>query len=68
MQVIPGMYCICINLLMFILHNLDFGCIPNSLAVTRLQDVPYFGPPLPEKGRFKKTKEFREFLLTKRKC
>ena len=36
-----------------------------SVAVTRLQDVPYFGPALPEKGRFKKNQEFREFLITK---
>jgi hypothetical protein len=46
-------------------HRTNTPFTEYSLAVTRLQDVPYFGPPLPEKGRFKKTKEFREFLLTK---
>ena len=37
----------------------------TSVAVSRLKDVPYFGPALPEKGKFKKNDAFREFLLTK---
>lgn len=36
-----------------------------SVAVTRLRDVPYFGPALPEHARFKKNQEFKELLLTK---
>ena len=36
------------------------------MAVARLSDVPYFGPALPENGKFKKNQEFKELLLTKR--
>lgn len=36
-----------------------------SVAVTRLRDVPYFGPALPEHAKFKKNQEFKELLLTK---
>jgi hypothetical protein len=35
------------------------------VAVTRSQDVPYFGPPIPEGGLFDKNEHFREFFLTK---
>ena len=44
------------------------GHVSCSVAVTRLRDVPYFGPALPENGRFKKNEMFKELLLTKREC
>lgn len=36
-----------------------------SVAVSRSKDVPAFGPPIPENARFVRSKEFRDFLLTK---
>ncbi|XP_053379372.1 rap1 GTPase-activating protein 1-like isoform X4 [Mercenaria mercenaria] len=36
-----------------------------KVTVTAREDVPYFGPPLPQDGIFKKGSEFREFILSK---
>ncbi|XP_077447642.1 rap1 GTPase-activating protein 2-like isoform X3 [Stigmatopora argus] len=36
-----------------------------KVSVTAREDVPAFGPPLPDPPIFKKGPEFREFLLTK---
>ncbi|KAJ3589419.1 hypothetical protein NHX12_010264, partial [Muraenolepis orangiensis] len=36
-----------------------------KVSVTAREDVPSFGPPLPNPAVFKKGPEFREFLLTK---
>uniref|UniRef100_A0A1A7Z6K3 RAP1 GTPase activating protein n=1 Tax=Iconisemion striatum TaxID=60296 RepID=A0A1A7Z6K3_9TELE len=36
-----------------------------KVSVTAREDVPQFGPPLPNPAIFKKCPEFREFLLTK---
>ncbi|XP_077168361.1 rap1 GTPase-activating protein 2 isoform X4 [Paroedura picta] len=36
-----------------------------KVAVTAREDVPSFGPPLPNPPLFQKNSEFREFLLTK---
>lgn len=41
---------------------------PNTrykVSVTARDDVPFFGPPLPNPAIFRKGPEFREFLLTK---
>lgn len=41
---------------------------PNTrykVSVTARDDVPFFGPPLPNPAVFRKGPEFREFLLTK---
>ena len=35
------------------------------MCVTARDDVPFFGPTLPQPAIFKKGKEFQEFLLTK---
>ena len=35
------------------------------VAVTRSQDIPYFGPTIPEGAKFDSNETFREFLLTK---
>ncbi|NXX71163.1 RPGP1 protein, partial [Spizella passerina] len=35
------------------------------VSVTARDDVPFFGPPLPNPAIFKKSAEFREFLLVK---
>ncbi|KAH1185725.1 hypothetical protein KIL84_018474, partial [Mauremys mutica] len=36
-----------------------------KVSVTARDDVPFFGPPLPNPAIFKKGQEFREFLLAK---
>ncbi|RXG68571.1 Signal-induced proliferation-associated 1-like protein 1 [Armadillidium vulgare] len=36
-----------------------------SIAVSRFQDVPTFGPPIPENATFPKSKKFVDFLLAK---
>ncbi|XP_073457573.1 rap1 GTPase-activating protein 1 isoform X6 [Aquarana catesbeiana] len=36
-----------------------------KVSVTARDDVPFFGPPLPEPAVFRKGSEFQEFLLTK---
>ncbi|KAI5752221.1 hypothetical protein M8J77_014990 [Diaphorina citri] len=36
-----------------------------SVAVSRSKEVPLFGPPIPENATFNKSKEFRDFLLSK---
>ncbi|XP_039913186.1 rap1 GTPase-activating protein 1-like isoform X2 [Hirundo rustica] len=36
-----------------------------KVSVTARDDVPFFGPPLPNPAVFKKSAEFREFLLVK---
>lgn len=35
------------------------------MAVTARDDVPFFGPTLPQPSIFRKGREFKEFLLTK---
>nr|XP_020488975.1 rap1 GTPase-activating protein 2-like isoform X2 [Labrus bergylta] len=40
-------------------------CTSYKVSVTAREDVPPFGPPLPNSAVFKKGPEFREFLLTK---
>ncbi|XP_059582806.1 rap1 GTPase-activating protein 1 isoform X4 [Alligator mississippiensis] len=36
-----------------------------KVSVTARDDVPFFGPPLPNSALFKKSAEFRDFLLAK---
>ncbi|XP_060594796.1 rap1 GTPase-activating protein 1-like isoform X4 [Ruditapes philippinarum] len=36
-----------------------------KVTVTAREDVPYFGPPIPQDGIFSKGPEFREFILSK---
>ncbi|XP_053546204.1 rap1 GTPase-activating protein 1 [Bombina bombina] len=36
-----------------------------KVSVTARDDVPFFGPPLPDPAVFRKGQEFQEFLLTK---
>ncbi|NWV60988.1 RPGP1 protein, partial [Malurus elegans] len=38
---------------------------PPQVSVTARDDVPFFGPPLPDPAIFRKGPEFQEFLLTK---
>ncbi|NXX65909.1 RPGP1 protein, partial [Spizella passerina] len=38
---------------------------PPQVSVTARDDVPFFGPPLPDPAVFRKGPEFQEFLLTK---
>ncbi|XP_030602912.1 rap1 GTPase-activating protein 2-like [Archocentrus centrarchus] len=52
----------------FILVQVEELCSKNTsykVSVTAREDVPPFGPPLPNPAVFKKGPEFREFLLTK---
>uniref|UniRef100_A0A3P8UI08 Signal induced proliferation associated 1 like 1 n=1 Tax=Cynoglossus semilaevis TaxID=244447 RepID=A0A3P8UI08_CYNSE len=52
----------------FILVRVHDPCSDNtcySVAVTRSQDVPVFGPPIPKGVTFPKSTVFRDFLLTK---
>ncbi|XP_069395509.1 rap1 GTPase-activating protein 2-like isoform X3 [Paralichthys olivaceus] len=52
----------------FIVVQVDEPCSDNTrykVSVTAREDVPPFGPPLPNPAIFKKGPEFREFLLTK---
>ncbi|XP_061558825.1 rap1 GTPase-activating protein 2-like isoform X2 [Phycodurus eques] len=52
----------------FVLVQVEDPCSENTIykvSVTAREDVPPFGPPLPNPAVFKKGPEFREFLLTK---
>ncbi|XP_062262123.1 rap1 GTPase-activating protein 2-like isoform X3 [Platichthys flesus] len=52
----------------FVLVQVDqpgSGSTSYTVSVTAREDVPPFGPPLPNPAVFKKGPEFREFLLTK---
>ncbi|XP_054873338.1 rap1 GTPase-activating protein 2-like isoform X2 [Amphiprion ocellaris] len=52
----------------FILVQVEEPCSDSTsykVSVTAREDVPPFGPPLPNPAVFKKGQEFREFLLTK---
>uniref|UniRef100_A0A8D3AG93 Rap-GAP domain-containing protein n=1 Tax=Scophthalmus maximus TaxID=52904 RepID=A0A8D3AG93_SCOMX len=52
----------------FVLVQAEEPCSDNTtykVSVTAREDVPPFGPPLPNPAVFKKGPEFREFLLTK---
>ncbi|XP_074467676.1 rap1 GTPase-activating protein 2-like isoform X1 [Sebastes fasciatus] len=52
----------------FILVQVEERCSDSTsykVSVTAREDVPPFGPPLPNPAVFKKGPEFREFLLTK---
>ncbi|XP_038565400.1 rap1 GTPase-activating protein 2-like [Micropterus salmoides] len=52
----------------FIVVQVEEPCGDSSsykVSVTAREDVPPFGPPLPNPAVFKKGPEFREFLLTK---
>ncbi|XP_061659589.1 rap1 GTPase-activating protein 2-like [Syngnathoides biaculeatus] len=52
----------------FVLVQVEDPCSENTIykvSVTAREDVPPFGPPLPNPAVLKKGPEFREFLLTK---
>nr|XP_043903770.1 signal-induced proliferation-associated 1-like protein 1 isoform X2 [Solea senegalensis] len=52
----------------FVIVRVHDPCSDNtcySVAVTRSQDVPVFGPPIPKGVTFPKSTVFRDFLLTK---
>ncbi|XP_035480345.2 rap1 GTPase-activating protein 2-like isoform X3 [Scophthalmus maximus] len=52
----------------FVLVQAEEPCSDNTtykVSVTAREDVPPFGPPLPNPAVFTKGPEFREFLLTK---
>uniref|UniRef100_A0A8C8RX86 Rap-GAP domain-containing protein n=1 Tax=Pelusios castaneus TaxID=367368 RepID=A0A8C8RX86_9SAUR len=52
----------------YVVVQLTRGAIGETLykvSVTARDDVPFFGPPLPNPAIFKKGSEFREFLLAK---
>ncbi|XP_065441163.1 rap1 GTPase-activating protein 1-like isoform X12 [Chrysemys picta bellii] len=52
----------------YVVVQLAHGAIGETLykvSVTARDDVPFFGPPLPNPAIFKKGPEFREFLLAK---
>ncbi|XP_037125379.1 rap1 GTPase-activating protein 2-like isoform X6 [Syngnathus acus] len=52
----------------FVTVQVEEPCSENTsykVSVTAREDVPPFGPPLPNPAVFKKGPEFREFLLTK---
>ncbi|XP_030041816.1 rap1 GTPase-activating protein 2 isoform X2 [Microcaecilia unicolor] len=46
-------------------ENPETDNITYKVSVTAREDVPPFGPPLPNPPIFQKDQEFREFLLTK---
>ncbi|XP_053399607.1 signal-induced proliferation-associated 1-like protein 1 isoform X3 [Mercenaria mercenaria] len=46
-------------------HNPCSDKTSYSIAVSRSKDVPPFGPTIPEKAKFYKSREFAEFLLAK---
>ncbi|KAM3934994.1 rap1 GTPase-activating protein 2 isoform 1-T1 [Leptodactylus fuscus] len=46
-------------------ENPETDCTTYKVSVTAREDVPSFGPPLPNPPVFQKNAEFREFLLTK---
>ncbi|XP_029140486.1 rap1 GTPase-activating protein 1-like [Protobothrops mucrosquamatus] len=47
------------------LHHNASGETLYKVSVTARDDVPFFGPPLPNPAVFKKGADFREFLLAK---
>ncbi|XP_070794548.1 rap1 GTPase-activating protein 1-like isoform X4 [Pituophis catenifer annectens] len=47
------------------LHHNASGETLYKVSVTARDDVPFFGPPLPNPAVFKKGTDFREFLLAK---
>ncbi|XP_030041425.1 rap1 GTPase-activating protein 1 isoform X2 [Microcaecilia unicolor] len=52
----------------YIVLQVEKKCTDSTLykvSVTARDDVPFFGPPLPDPAIFKKGQEFQEFLLTK---
>ncbi|XP_051947411.1 rap1 GTPase-activating protein 1-like [Xyrauchen texanus] len=52
----------------YVVVQVENACSDNVLykvSVTARDDVPFFGPPLPNPAIFKKGAEFHEFLLTK---
>ncbi|KAJ8401657.1 hypothetical protein AAFF_G00376280 [Aldrovandia affinis] len=52
----------------YILVQVENPCTEHTtykVSVTAREDVPTFGPPLPNPAIFRKGPEFREFLLTK---
>uniref|UniRef100_A0A8C1TE01 RAP1 GTPase activating protein 2a n=1 Tax=Cyprinus carpio TaxID=7962 RepID=A0A8C1TE01_CYPCA len=52
----------------YVLVQVENPCTDHTMykvSVTAREDVPPFGPPLPNPAVFKKGPEFREFLLTK---
>ncbi|KAI1903276.1 hypothetical protein AGOR_G00025540 [Albula goreensis] len=52
----------------YVLVQVENPCTDHTtykVSVTAREDVPTFGPPLPNPTVFKKGPEFREFLLTK---
>ncbi|XP_071304926.1 rap1 GTPase-activating protein 1 isoform X1 [Agelaius tricolor] len=52
----------------FVVVQLEQGGAQGTLykvSVTARDDVPFFGPPLPDPAVFRKGPEFQEFLLTK---
>uniref|UniRef100_A0A3Q2EFH3 RAP1 GTPase activating protein 2b n=1 Tax=Cyprinodon variegatus TaxID=28743 RepID=A0A3Q2EFH3_CYPVA len=52
----------------FVLVQVEEPCSDNTtykVSVTAREDVPSFGPPLPNPAIFRKGPEFRQFLLTK---
>ncbi|XP_048033196.1 rap1 GTPase-activating protein 1 isoform X3 [Megalobrama amblycephala] len=52
----------------YVVVQVENACSDNVLykvSVTARDDVPFFGPPLPNPAIFKKGPEFHDFLLTK---
>uniref|UniRef100_A0A6Q2YUJ8 Rap-GAP domain-containing protein n=1 Tax=Esox lucius TaxID=8010 RepID=A0A6Q2YUJ8_ESOLU len=52
----------------YVLVQVENPCtehVTYKVSVTAREDVPMFGPPLPNPAVFKKGPEFRDFLLTK---
>ncbi|XP_060775427.1 rap1 GTPase-activating protein 1 isoform X4 [Neoarius graeffei] len=52
----------------YVVVQVENACTDNVLykvSVTSRDDVPFFGPPLPDPAIFRKSPEFHEFLLTK---
>ncbi|XP_065532139.1 rap1 GTPase-activating protein 1-like isoform X2 [Lathamus discolor] len=52
----------------YVVVQLTHGATGDTLykvSVTARDDVPFFGPPLPNPAIFRKSAEFREFLLVK---
>ncbi|XP_061682712.1 rap1 GTPase-activating protein 2-like isoform X5 [Syngnathoides biaculeatus] len=52
----------------YVLVQVENACTDNTtykVSVTAREDVPPFGPPLPNPAVFRKGPEFRNFLLTK---
>ncbi|KAF3856686.1 hypothetical protein F7725_017409 [Dissostichus mawsoni] len=52
----------------YVVVQVENACTDNvtyKVSVTARDDVPFFGPALPDPAVFKKGPEFREFLFTK---